>query len=342
MNTSFKYLLATLVLGVSLVLPFESVCLLAQTPPTRNRIHTLATKEAAPTDHVAERTNAGGSRPMTLYRRHCIDCHDPDGRSASAREIMSHAPDFTDPEWHRAHGDFELAHVIWEGKKPMPAMKAQFAMKDVDELVRLVRGFRGGKLEIPEDPGPQGENDDPEKAPPPPLSPEPHPPQPPVSLSLGSPGANSVSAGEASALTARITFQRLCVGCHGVSGDGSPLRAGNTAIPDFTLRDWHEKRSDAVLTVSILEGKGRAMPPFGTKMDATGAHDLVTYVRSFASTRNDQSKGLHTDFNLRFQQLMAQMEALKREYRALSSNDRFATSNSSNSTGSAASAGSSP
>ncbi len=279
---------------------------------------------------------------MTLYRRHCIDCHDPDGRSASAREIMSHAPDFTDPEWHRAHGDFELAHVIWEGKKPMPAMKAQFAMKDVDGLVRLVRGFRGGKLEIPEDPGAQGEKDDPEKAPPPPLSPEPHLPQPPVSPSLGSPGANSVSAGEASALTGRITFQRLCVACHGVSGDGSPLRASTSAIPDFTLRDWQEKRSDTALKVSILEGKGRAMPAFGTRLDATGAHELVTFVRSLAGSRSDQSKGPHTEFNLRFQQLKVELEALQREYHSLSNNDRFATSNSSTSTGSAASVGSSP
>jgi len=292
----------------------------------------LPTKEAAPTDHGAERTTAGASRSVILYRKHCIDCHDPDGRSASAREIMFQAPDFTDPEWHRAHGDFELARAIWEGKKPMPAMKTAFAMKDVDGLVLLVRGFRGGKLEIPEDPGAQGENDDPEKAPPPPLSPEPHPPQPPVSPSLGSPGASSVSAGETIALTARTTFQRLCVGCHGVSGNGSPLRATTSAIPDFTLREWQEKRSDAALTVSILEGKGRAMPPFGTQMDATAAHDLVTYVRSLAGLRNDQSKELHTEFNLRFQQLMAEMEALKRDYRALSNDGRYATANPSRST----------
>ncbi len=342
MNISYQHSLATLVLGVSLMLPFDSAHLLAQTSATRNGIRTLPAKEAAPTDHGAERTNAGGSRPMTLYRRLCIDCHDPDGRSASAREITSHAPDFTDPEWHRAHGDFELAHVIWEGKKPMPAMKAQFAMKDVDGLVRLVRGFRGGKLEIPEDPGAQGEKDDPEKAPPPPRLPDLISAQPPVSPSLGSPGANSVSAGEASALTGRITFQRLCVGCHGGSGNGSPLRASTSGIPDFTLRDWQEKRSDAALTVSILEGKGRAMPAFGARLDATGAQELVMYVRTFAGSRSGQSKELHSEFKLRFQQLTAEMEALKREYRELSNNERFATSNSSTSTGSAASVGSSP
>jgi mono/diheme cytochrome c family protein len=327
---------------MGLMLFFDSAYLLAQTPTTGNRIHTLAAKEAASTDHGAERTNAGGSRSVILYRRHCIDCHDPDGRSASAREIVSHAPDFTDPGWHRAHGDFELAHVIWEGKKPMPAMKAKLAMRDVDGLVLLVRGFRGGKLEVPEDPGAPGENEDLENAPPPHRSPDLLPPQPPVSPSSVSPGTNSIGGGEAIAPTARTTFQRLCAGCHGASGDGSPLRASTPAIPDFTLRDWQEKRGDAALTVSILEGKGRAMPPFGTQLDKPGAHDLVTYVRSLAGSRSDQSKELPTEFNLQFQQLMAEMETLKRDCRALSDNDRFSTSNPSSSTGSAAFVGSAP
>jgi len=279
---------------------------------------------------------------MTIYRKHCIDCHDPDGRSASAREIASHAPDFTDPKWHSAHGDFELAHAIWEGKKPMPAMKRELAMKDVDGLIQLVRGFRGGKLEIPEDPAAQGEEDDPENAPPLPRSPEFLQAQPAVGPSPGSPGANSIRTDGAMALTARTTFQRLCAGCHGASGDGSPLRASTPAIPDFSLRAWHEKRSDAALTVSILEGKGRVMPPFGTLLDTSGTHDLVTYVRSLAAARSEHGKEPQTEFNLRFQQLMAEMEALKRDYRALSHDDRFATSNRSSSTSSAASVGSTP
>ncbi len=241
MRTSYIHLLAVLSLGVGLILPFDPAHLLAQTPGARNRIKTLAAKEAASTDYGNEPTNAGGSRSKTLYRRLCIDCHDPDGRSASARGMTSRAPDFTDPQWHRAHGDFELAHVIWEGKKAMPAWKGELVMKDVDGLVLLVRSFRGGKPEVPEDPGAQGGKDDPENAPPPPRSPDLLPPQPPVSPSSGSPGAKSISAGEASARTARTTFQRLCAGCHGVSGDGSPLRASTSAIPDFTLRDWQEK-----------------------------------------------------------------------------------------------------
>ncbi len=335
MRTSYIQLLAALSLGVGLSLPFDSAHVLAQTPRSRITTQTLPVKEAASTDQGAEPTNRGGSRSMTLYRQHCIDCHDPDGRSASAREIVSHAPDFTDPQWHGAHGDFELAHAIWEGRKPMPPMKGALAMKDVDGLVLLVRGFRGGKLEVSDDAGAQKEND-----PPPPRSPDLMSAQPPGGPASGSPVANSMRTGEVIALTARTTFQKLCVGCHGASGDGAPLRASTSAIPDFTLRDWHETRSDAALTVSILEGKGRAMPAFGTRLDATGAHDLVKYLRSLAGSRTDQNKELQTEFNLRFQQLMAELEALKRDYRAISSNDRFATSNPSSSASSRASVGS--
>jgi mono/diheme cytochrome c family protein len=326
------------------MVPFDSAHLLAQTPRTRNPIQTLPVKEAVSTDSGTVRTNVGRSRSITLFRRHCIDCHDSDGRSASAREIMSNAPDFTDPQWHRARGDFELAHAIWEGKKPMPAMKGELAMtmKDVDGLVLLVRGFRGGNLEVPEDPGTPGENDEPENAPQPPHSPDLPRPQPAVSPPSGSLGANSNGAPEAIPLTARTTFQRLCAGCHGSDGDGSPMRASTPSIPDFSLRDWQEKRTNAALTVSILEGKGRGMPPFGDKFDATVVQELVTYVRSFAGPRTEQSQELHAEFDVRFQQLMAEMEALKRDYRALSHDDPFAPSNRSSSTGSSSVVGSSP
>ncbi len=147
---------------------FGSAEPLAQSQRSRNVIQTPAVKETAPTDHATTRTDVDDIRSKSLYRRHCIDCHDPDGRSVSARDIVSRAPDFTDPQWHRAHGDFELAHTIWEGKKPMPAMKRELAMTDVDGLVLLVRRFRGGKLEISEEPHPKEEKDK-RKTPPPPV-----------------------------------------------------------------------------------------------------------------------------------------------------------------------------
>ncbi len=321
---------------------FGSAEPLAQSQRSRNVIQTPAVKETAPTDHATARTDVDDIRSKSLYRRHCIDCHDPDGRSVSARDIVSRAPDFTDPQWHRAHGDFELAHTIWEGKKPMPAMKRELAMTDVDGLVLLVRRFRGGKLEISEEPHPKEEKDDAQEAPPPLRSKVLVPPRPAVGPSSSSPGANSISADEAVILRARTTFERLCVGCHGVSGDGSPLRASIPSIPDFTLRAWHEKRSDAAMSVSILEGKGRAMPPFGTRLDATAAHDLVTFLRSLAGPNPDQRMRADNEFGLRFQQLMAEMEALKRDYRALSNNDRFATTDPSRFTGSASFGGSTP
>ena len=91
----------------------------------------------------------------------------------------------------------------------MPARKAELVMKDVDGLVMLVRGFRGGKLEVPEDPGAQGKKTIRKTLPRHPVR------QTSFHLSLlsvpprGLP-ENSISAGEAIAVTARTTFQRLC------------------------------------------------------------------------------------------------------------------------------------
>ena len=213
-------------------------------------------------------------------------------------------------------------------------------MKDVDGLVCWFGASGAASLRFRRIQGPGGKRRS-GKAPPPPL------PASPCHLSLLSVPpwdrpSKSISAGEASALTARTTFQRLCVGCHGLSGEGSPLRASTSAIPDFTLRTGKRSASDAALTASILEGKGRTMPPFGTRLDATGAVELVTYVRSFAGSRTDQGQGTSHRIQPRFQQLVAEIEALKRDYRGLSNNNPFATSNPSSSTGSAAFSSSSP
>ena len=43
--------------------------------------------------------------------------------------------------------------IIWDGKKSMmPGMKGKLTKADVDGLVRLIRDFRGGRVQIPEDP----------------------------------------------------------------------------------------------------------------------------------------------------------------------------------------------
>jgi mono/diheme cytochrome c family protein/uncharacterized membrane protein len=80
----------------------------------------------------------------------------------------------------------------------------------------------------------------------------------------------------------RRLFKQHCEKCHGADGKGSAARKLMPEIPDFTRAAWQKKRSDAQLLVSILEGKGTAMPPLRDKLTRTQARSLVDHIRTFA------------------------------------------------------------
>jgi mono/diheme cytochrome c family protein len=52
-------------------------------------------------------------------------------------------------------------------------------------------------------------------------------------------------------------------------------------VPDFTDAAWHATRSDADLSRSILEGKGKSMPPMRGKLGSIDVGQLVAFVRAF-------------------------------------------------------------
>jgi mono/diheme cytochrome c family protein len=246
-----------------------------------------------------DRKQADGSRPIELYRTHCIDCHETDGRGESSRETMPRIPDFTKPEWHRTHDDDRLQHSIRNGKGLMPAMKNKVAPTEVVHLVALVRNFRDGKQVVPEEPEDQEGSS-----------------TPPGPQRLADPTRPVPRSGEIPSL-----FQRLCSKCHGADGHGNAMRAEVPSLPDFTSSDWHQLRNDAQMTTSILEGKGTVMPAFSGKLDEPQVRELVGYLRSFApagarSTATQPS----SDFHRRFHELQDEMNKLKQQYRALSRN----------------------
>lgn len=244
-----------------------------------------------------DRTKADGARSIDLYRTHCMDCHETDGRGGSSREVMRKIPDFTKPEWHSAYDDDHLQHSIREGKGLMPAMKNQLGPTEVVHLVSLVRNFRGGGQVVPDEPADQQE---------PSTQPRlrgPAEPTRPVPRSEAIPGL----------------FQRLCSSCHEADGHGNAMRAEIPWFPDFTSANWHQPRSDAQLTASILEGKGTVMPAFSGKIGEPQVRELVAYLRSFApaGARSIPTKP-PSDFRRRYQELQDEMNKLKRQYRALS------------------------
>ena len=90
---------------------------------------------------------------------------------------------------------------------------------------------------------------------------------------------NPVASSADAAREGRKTYLRLCQYCHGADGRAQ-------ANPDFeapSLRDpadWRFGSSDGELFVSIRDGAGHEMPPFGAKLEDRQIWELVQFIRS--------------------------------------------------------------
>jgi mono/diheme cytochrome c family protein len=253
------------------------------------------------------------ARSIEQYRKHCINCHEADGRGESSRELMRKIPDFTRPEWHATRDADYILRTIREGKGSMPAMKDRLGPGDAVLLMTLLRNFRGGGQVIPDG------SEEPEG----PAKPsgiqrvaEPTGPDAPSVRAVRRP-ASGPAAPRSDA--SRAIFRQFCVRCHGADGHGDAMRALVPRLPDFASPDWHSKRSDSQLVASILEGKGTAMPAFGGKLGETQAREVLTFIRSFAFAGSPPMPKPPDDFRRRFERLRDEMEQLDRQYRSLSS-----------------------
>jgi mono/diheme cytochrome c family protein len=112
-------------------------------------------------------------------------------------------------------------------------------------------------------------------------------------------------------------FRRLCSRCHDDDLTGSVGREGGLAVPNFTSRHWQERRSDAQVLATILEGRGRAMPSFRGRLDEEDARALVVFLRQSAPDLPRQADTLSSAFQRRFAELQREMEELQRQSRAL-------------------------
>jgi mono/diheme cytochrome c family protein len=251
------------------------------------------------------RTKFDRPRSIELYRAHCLECHEEDGRGKSTREVMRRIPDFTRPEFHRTHDDATLHHSIQEGKGMMPPKKRELSPTEVVLLVTLIRDFQGGDQVIPVEP--EGREEPPKRI------------KPAESVAGATrPTPRSTSGSKAPPSEAiRGLFQQSCTKCHGADGRGNALRVQFPRIPDFASSDWHKGRIDAQLTASILEGKGTAMPAFRGRLDEAQVRELVTFIRSFGPAQSRSISGT-SDFYRRYLELRKEMDDLERQYRAMS------------------------
>ncbi len=223
---------------------------------------------------------------------------------------MRTIPDFTNPDWHRARADDQLLRSIGDGKGFMPAMKGKLEPTTMIRMVTLVREFQGGRQVVPEEPTDREDADimTESRTSATPSLPRDSMPVPSVKgESLGP----QLSAG-------RSLFQSVCTSCHGGDGRGSTIRSRVPSLPDFTSADWQRSRDDAQLSVSILDGKGIAMPSFVGKLEEAQVHDVVAYLRSFAPMGSRSNPRSSTEFARRFQKLQNDMRELDRQYRSAS------------------------
>jgi mono/diheme cytochrome c family protein/uncharacterized membrane protein len=118
-------------------------------------------------------------------------------------------------------------------------------------------------------------------------------------------------------------FRQICMKCHGADGTGSQTRSLLSEIPDFTSAPWQERRADARLMASILDGKGSEMPPQRGNVSEEQARGLVAHVRGFAPTREKPGQGEQAgramaSFAERYRRLQEEQEELRRQFRELS------------------------
>ena len=77
----------------------------------------------------------------------------------------------------------------------------------------------------------------------------------------------------------RKSYLRLCQDCHGYDGRAQAVRdfdAPNLRTPDI----WRYGLSDGELFMTIRDGAGHDMPPFGRRLDEDKTWQLVHYLRS--------------------------------------------------------------
>jgi mono/diheme cytochrome c family protein/uncharacterized membrane protein len=264
-----------------------------------------------------------------LFQQHCAKCHGKDGTGSPGRNSLPDIPDFTAASWQAQRSDDQLLTSIFDGKgDDMPAFARKIKEEQARDLVPHIRAFaptKGkSKKEKQEKPDSSDFDDrfrrlqkemDQLRRQSRELSQSARPkPSKPSESSPKKTDEPSAPKGPDTSAIAEL-FQKHCVKCHGADGTGGQARDRLPEIPDFTDSAWHARRTDKQIQSSILEGKGKEMPPTRGKVNDKQAGDLVAYVRGFAATgtRAEQEETPPSTFQPQAHELNAPAESKKGE-----------------------------
>jgi len=76
-------------------------------------------------------------------------------------------------------------------------------------------------------------------------------------------------------------YKSKCAACHGPDGTGNVAMGKTLGVTDLTSDDV-QKQTDAQLTGSIANGKGKKMPAYKGKITDDQIKGLVGYIRTLA------------------------------------------------------------
>lgn len=79
-------------------------------------------------------------------------------------------------------------------------------------------------------------------------------------------------------------FKSKCAACHGADGSGNVAMGKTLGVTDLTS-DAVQKQTDAQLTDSITNGKGKKMPAYKGKLTDDQIKGLVGYLRDLAKKK---------------------------------------------------------
>ena len=79
-------------------------------------------------------------------------------------------------------------------------------------------------------------------------------------------------------------YDSKCAICHGKDGAGLP-NWRDKGQPDFTKPQWQKAHTDAQITDSIKNGKGKFMPPFKAKLSEEETGAVVRRIRAFGKSK---------------------------------------------------------